>query len=486
MQKSISKNVFFGVSAFWAFLITCGLTLADTYRPLSTNGTFTQGLTGWTRSTGGTIVINQTPQTWTFNPSNGSDVLGGNKVQMTGASSIWQLVPLTVSEKFHILNCNAFKQSTNSAPPGWAGYGVIYFDSGFFGLGDFSKQIAVGDDLSTNPFRRSSLGVQVPANAAYALIWAANDGGSTRSHFDNLTLLGFTPSPLSSSKTILETNTYPFDTVIDTSAGIHDLSGLQFWELFGCIDSGTGQVGVIGQSSSIAREIDAKAGIRYWAEIETSGREPGAPAVNFGVDFYDSLWRRIGGGYIPIGQPTTTGFYLHDFTPPTGTVHSIAWFWVDSLTSYENRAQLDLLSLKIALPDLSPPTITLRTPISPAITTNTISARIILDYRDDSALGELTNGVEIVGPTGKRLPMVYSGPLFDPNQGFPDFNALTFTTDVRVVQWSNEPLGTYRINLTSTGITDKFGNAAKSVTLGTFNLTAGSVLSRTTPSVRKR
>lgn len=452
-------------------LTLCGLRLtslpAQIYTPLSSNGQFSNGLTSWNTSAVGASVTDQGPQSNSGLDQFGNMVFGGNKLQLDGASFVWQIVDVSAGTKYHQLNCQAYKKSLDGSTAGWAGYGVIYYDALWAVIDSFEKQIYTAGSTPETPFSPSSLGVRVPADAAHAIIWASNDAQNTQSSFDALILFDYAKASYNGGAGPYLGSTQP-NFFVDTMGDLNKQSGLQFWSLEGCIDVGTGFIGDVGRACSIAQEVDVKVGKPYlatwYSDVVRSGD---LPVANFGVDFFDAQWNRIDGSYRSLVDSNTTEY---EFSPPAGTVHAITWVWVDALNSTSER--LSPPYINIAERDVTAPTVSLRSAL-PNITRSAIGLAFDLNYEDDLSfvdISSLRSSLEVRGPTGKAYPIDFYGI----GEGGNGNNLLTlkFMLSPPDFSWSQEPLGDYEIWVTESGIRDSSGNANSTQRLGGFKLTA--------------
>ena len=454
-----------------AALLVCGLTpvslLAQIYKPLSSNGQFSSGLTSWNASGSGVSVTDQGPQSDSGRDSFGQVTFGGNKLHLDGTSFVWQLVDVPTGTKYHQLNCQAYKESLDGNSTGWAGYGIIYYDVLWGVIDSFEKQIHTAGSMLETPFSPSSLGVRVPADATYAIIWASNDAANTRSSFDALTLFDYVKASYNGGAGPFLGTTQP-NFFADTLGNSHKQSGLQFWSLDGCIDVGTGFIGNVGTPCSIAQEVDVTVGKKYLASWYSDVVRTGdLPVANFGVDFFDAQWNRIDGSYRTLVDSNATEF---QFSPPAGTVHAVVWVWVDALNSLDERLSPPYINVEER--DVTAPTVSLRTPV-PNITQSDIGLAFEVNYVDDLTfvdIASLRTAFEVRGPTGKILPC----DLFGFGEGGNGNNVSTLKILLQQFDfsWSQEPLGIYEVWLTDAGIRDGAGNVRSNQLLGSFRLTA--------------
>ncbi len=257
-------------------------------------------------------------------------VLGGKRLELQGRSFVWQHVVLPAGNPYQVLNCQAYKEAAGGATAaGWAGIGIIYYDANWGVIQRFERQIAEYPPGKPG-FLSLSLGVRVPGNAVHAIIWAANDDANTRTYIDDLTLHDYLKAGFNAGIGPSLGSTFPGLQQL-TTGGFLFASGLQFWELQGCVDTGTGRLGCVGIPSSAAQIVDVVPNVNYIVDCNAF-RSFDFPPANFGIDYFDANWKRLRSDFRSLGEPVT-----FSSTAPAGAAHGVAWIWVAALTSNDQQ-----------------------------------------------------------------------------------------------------------------------------------------------------
>lgn len=429
--------------------------VGQTLVPLSQNGEFL-GLSGWTSVNSGASILSPSP----------TDA----RLQLTGNSGVWQYVPLASPAKYQLLNVQACKRTrTGSGTAGWAGIGVTYYDAGWGVIDSFEKQINGPAVVGSNLGIPCSLGVRVPPNAAHAIIWAANEADNTEAFFDDLFLLDyledesyrmtFGPNP---------NNTYSYQQ-FDIFGNPHFLSGLQFWNTIDFIDLGSGSLGRAGASCAIAQEIEVQPGSVYNTQCFANFRpQLNGTVANFGFDFFDANWNRVGGVFKSfIGFDVTIRFRT-----PANAAHTVMWAWVDAVDANDNL--LGPMSIYIqesgtaGVPDTNPPVMEIVDPIPDfqsgggflPVGFNTLVTQIADDISgvDTDSLAGPEVAIAIRGPSGRIYEMRST------------FNSLGGEEAYfeHFVDFSREEPGTYTVFLKPNILRDNAGNRSPGRDLATF------------------
>lgn len=371
-----------------SLLLMSPSTKAQFLLPLSDNGQFRSNLSPWNPSNGNASVVDP-----------GTD---NGRLQLRGGTSVWQHVPTTGLSEFQLLNCEGYKVATGG-PAGWAGIGVIYYDAQWGFIDSFEKQLNESggvDQLGNTKLNPCSLGLRVPPNAAHAIIWAANDSANTTTYIDNLFLFDYFKSYHLYPGPNLN-GTYP-STVTDLYGQNHQLSGLHFWNLAGSIDTGTGVIGTVGAPSSIAQELTLTPGRSYTIRVYSdSTRAPDAPLVNFGVDYFDASWRRIGGQLTTVSTIDFSNVDTLQADVPADAVHSVQWVWVDALTANIGQQQFGPFFISVDEVDLTPPVVALKQPVADR-TQSDVGLQVTYTYTDNTGSfpNVDTSRISLVGPSG--------------------------------------------------------------------------------------
>ena len=422
---------------------------AQVISPLSLNGSFDRGLTNWNVAPSGAKVYS---------------AAGDNRLDLTFVCGLWQYVPLSNESDYVLLNCQGYKFRRERGPAGFAGIGIMFYGANWGFIDSFEKQLSnvtasVADPL-TSDLPSCSLGVKVPKGAVHAIIWAGNATNNEQAIIDNLTLFNYFPSPGNSNPQSFALVTYP--SLLTDSLGItQQLSGLEFWNLSSSfVDQGTGAVGTVGAASTISREIALKPNTPYTISANTSVQPVHA---NFGVDYFDANWNRIGGDF---GFLTETFYPLIEINTPAGVVHSVFWVWVDSLPL--GGEQFAPAAFFIDEVDVTPPELSLLTSIPPVRTANA-SVEFDVVITDDISGGNLLTilyALEVRGPTGKVFEVI--GGVESPLG--PGRFAVTQPPSGTPIDWSREAPGTYTISLLPNRFSDYADNLAPAKQLGVFTV----------------
>ena len=435
--------------------------------PLSENSQFRTSLEQWNTENGNATV--DQPGT------------GKGRLKLSGESSVWQYVPASGLSEYQLLNCEGFK-SAKSGLAGWAGIGVIYYDAQWGFIDSFEKQIneSRGLDIEGQPIMNPcSLGVRVPPNAVHSIIWAANDAANTTTYIDNLVLLDYFKSYPGYQGAIADgpnlDGTFP-SYVADLFGQVHALSGLQFWNLSGSIDMGTGAIGTVGTPSSIAQELQLKPGSSYSITFFSyTARDPNA-AANAGVDYFDANWQKIGGTIIPLAAYNSSNADTFETDVPAGAVHSVLWVWVDALTANVAQQQFGPFYNSIFEIDATPPVVSLKQPI-PNRTSSDTGLQVLLSYSDDlEAYPTLDNAkISLLGPSGVGLPIFATYEVSINSE-----NPLNKTMILRVldvnngfqpIEWSRFEPGQYTFVVSPDAVRDIGFNGNTNEIRTTFQLT---------------
>lgn len=361
---------------------------AQTLLPLSDNGQFRSTLAQWNPANGNATVVNA-----------GTD---NGRLRLSGTTSVWQYVSTTGFSEFQLLNCEGFKVAS-SGQSGWAGIGINYYDAQWGFIDRFEKQLNISgglDALGNAKMNPCSLGVRVPPNAVHAIIWAANDGANTTTYVDNLILFDYFKSYRLLPGPNLD-GSFPTQ-VQDVFGLIHQLSGLQFWNLTGTIDMGTGAIGTVGTPSSIAQELSLNPGSSHIVSFASYiPRATDAPLVNFGVDYFDANWGRVGGQSATITALDFFNLSTLRVDVPSGAVHSVLWVWADALTANIPQQQFGPFYVSVDELDTTSPVVALKQP-APNRGQDDIGLQVVYSYTDnlDSYPFVDTSKVSLIGPSG--------------------------------------------------------------------------------------
>ena len=435
---------------------------AQAISPLSLNGSFDRGLTNWNVAPSGAKVYS---------------AAGDSRLDLTFVCGLWQYVPLSNESDHVLLNCQGHKFQRERGPNGFAGIGIMFYGGDWGFIDSFEKQLANVTSATSDPLTDAlpscSLGVKVPKGAVHAIIWAGNATNNEQAIIDNLTLFDYFPSPDNSNPQSFALTTYPTE-ILDSREATQSLSGLEFWNLSSSfVDQGTGYVGTVGASSSISREIALKPNAPYTLSANTSFQPVQA---NFGVDYFDANWNRIGGDF---GFLTETFYPLIEINTPAGVVHSVFWVWVDSLPL--GGEQFAPAAFFIDEVDVTPPTLSLLAPIPPVRTANTIVEFDVI-MSDDLSGGDLLtilDALEVRGPTGKAFDLMGGvGTIQGPGRF-----AVTLPPSPTPVDWSREAPGTYTISLRPNRFSDLAGNLAPAKQLGVFTVDLSATATRTATKI---
>ncbi len=346
----------------------------------SQNEAFDSGLTLWNVNgrTGSVSVID-----WTSLPSDSTQPASnsrflsqaddssannlGKAIKMSGATGLWQYVPVNGKSARQALHCNARKRLIpgRSGATGWASFGVFYYDAGWNEVGFFEDEILeekseVGYFDGLNFYSQSTLGCRVPASAKHAIIWIANDGANTETYADDLILLNlfdgvpiYNPSAPArnqlsqdSAKTNLVANSsfsgiLPFDLtnpVDQDDTGRFVLSNRDFyWKRASLFDVGT----LTSPRNGFLRGATSS----YWQEITVVPQQTYLINAAYGiigtfgavgVDLYDANWNRIGtesltldgaAKSIEINSGIEYSYVSGAFTTPTNVKYASAYIW---------------------------------------------------------------------------------------------------------------------------------------------------------------
>lgn len=453
----------FGLRSFALWLCAlacCADGWAQALLPLSENAQFRSNLSGWNSTTANATIL--------------ASPAGNGRLKLSGTGGLWQYVPVSGFSDNQLVNCQAFKQlkpGATTTNPGWAGIGVDYYDVGWGFIDGYETQINVSnstDIFGDKKLLACSLGAAVPPAAAHAIVWVANDDASTDVFVDNLTLFDyFVPSSQLAAR---PEGTYP-GALQDLNGQSQETSGLEFWNVQGSVDMGTGAIGTVGTPSSISQEFKLTPGETYSIEwYTTSFRSVTAPTANIGVDFFDANWVRLDGNYSQI-VPTSLGFNsgVHTAEVPSQAVHSIVWVWVDSLTENDGNQQLGPIQLLVRPTNNTPPVVALARPVSDR-GPGDIGFEVLLDYSDDEINfpSVFTFLMSLTGPTGAQYPIFWEVLANDEEPTRWTIKLTSLTAAGNPINWSEEELGTYTLVIPTDSILDGVGSPLNSPLTITF------------------
>ena len=345
----------------------------------SVNETFNAGLASWNvNGRAGSITVID----WANLPNNPTQAAGGSKflsvpfdstpqtlgkaIKMTGATGLWQYVPINGKSTRQALHCNARKRKIPNSPGtiGWASYGVFYYDAGWNEIGFFEEEILgdlteYGNLDGSNFYSQSTLGCRVPPNAKHSIIWIANDGSNTETYADDLILLNvFDGAPLvdrtAPARNQLSQNPAKLNLVANSS-----FDGILF-DLTNPVDRDTAQRDVLPNrdffwnSASLFDMTPAtfpRDGIlrgatsSYWQDITVLPQQTYSITAAYGlfgtfgavgVDMYDANWKKIAtksltlngaSQAIEVNSEIVFDYVTGTFTTPANVKYASAYIW---------------------------------------------------------------------------------------------------------------------------------------------------------------